>query len=98
MKASFEQFIRSTMALNRGTLRSTSIVRRELLAHGGLLHFQAVLVGAGQEEHIIAVEPHEAGNRVGCDRLVGVADMGRSIGIGNGSGEIVTGRVSHCRA
>jgi hypothetical protein len=39
-----------------------------------------VLVGAGQEQHVIAVEPLEAGERIGGQRLVGLADMRRPLG------------------
>ena len=43
----------------------------------GLLHLLAVLVGAGEEIDVVAVEPHEARDGVGRDRLIGVADMRR---------------------
>jgi hypothetical protein len=69
--------------------------RSELLLRRGLQHFDAVLVGPGDEEHVIAVKPHEPGDCIGRDRLVGVADMGRAIGIGDGRGEVVAGLVSH---
>jgi hypothetical protein len=42
-----------------------------------------MLIGAGQEEYILAVEPLEAGQRVGCDRLIGVTDMRIAVGIGD---------------
>ena len=51
--------------------------RAEALLDRRLLHLEAVLVGAGQEEHVLAVEPLEARDRVGRDGLVGVADMRR---------------------
>ena len=37
------------------------LARRLALLRGRLLDFLAVLVGAGQEQHVIAVEPLEAG-------------------------------------
>ncbi len=43
--------------------------------------FQAVLVGAGQEEHVLAVEPLEARQRIGRDRLIGMADVRRAVWI-----------------
>jgi hypothetical protein len=49
--------------------------RRQAFGLRGLNHLQAMLVGAGQEEHVLAVEPREARNRIGRDRLIGVADM-----------------------
>ena len=56
------------------------LARGDALARRGLLDLLAVLVGAGEEKHVIAVEPLEAGDGVGGDHLVGVADMraGRS--------------------
>ena len=41
--------------------------RRHVLLGRGLQHLDAVLVGAGEEEHVAAIEPHEAGNGVGGD-------------------------------
>ena len=58
--------------------------RRNALALRGLLHLQAVLVHAGDEQHVRAVEPVEARDGVGRDPLVGVADMRRAVGVGNG--------------
>ena len=56
--------------------------RRQAFARRGLQHLAAVLVGAGEEEHVVAVEPHEARDGVGGDRLIGVADMRRAVRIG----------------
>ena len=42
----------------------------------GLLDLLAVLVGAGEEEDLVAVQALEAGQRVAGERGVGVADMG----------------------
>ena len=63
--------------------------RREILLAGGLLHLDAVFVGAGEEEHVVAIEPHEAGDRVGGDRLVGVADVRHAVGIGDRRRDVV---------
>jgi len=41
-----------------------------------LLHLLAVLVGTGQVEHVVAVEPLPARQHVGRDRGVGVAICG----------------------
>ena len=94
-----ERIIRAVHPLDHGLearhVALDQLARRELLAHRGLLHLLAVLVGTGEEEHVVAVEPHEAGDGIGGDRLIGVADMRRAIGIGNGRGQVVAGLVSH---
>ena len=89
MKSSFEQLSLFTMAWKRGTLRSTSCARRQLLLGRRLQHLDAVLVGAGEKKHVVAVEPHEAGDRVGGDRFVGVADMRRAVRIGDRGGDVI---------
>jgi len=33
-------------------------------------HFQAVLIGTGNQAHVLALHPLEAGNGVGGDRLI----------------------------
>jgi hypothetical protein len=60
--------------------------RRLALPFRSLLDLLAVLVGAGEEQHVVAVEPLEAGQRVGGQRLVGLADMRRAIGVRDGRG------------
>ncbi len=60
----------------------------QALLGGGLLHLLAVLVGAGQEIDVVAVEPHEPGNGVGRNRLIGVADMRHPVRVGNRSGDV----------
>ena len=59
------------------------LARRQALLGGRLLHLEAVLVGAGEEEHVLAVEPLEARDGVGRNRLVGVADVRLAVGIGD---------------
>ena len=68
---------------------------RQPLALRGLDHLQTVLVGAGQEEHILAVEPLEARQRVGRDRLVGVADMRGTVRVCYRGGDVI-GVSCHC--
>ncbi len=48
-----------------------------------LLDLEAVLVRTGGEQYVVAVQPVEAGDGVGGDHLVGVADMRRAIRIGD---------------
>ena len=61
-------------------------MRREPFAGCRLLHLLTMLVHAGDEKHVIAVEPLEARNGIGGNPLIGVADVRRAIGIGNGRG------------
>ena len=63
-------------------------LRRHAFARRGLLNFQPVLVHAGDEQGVAPVEPHEALDRIGGDALVGVADMRRAVGVGNGGRDV----------
>ncbi len=54
--------------------------RGDAFLQRGLLHLQPVFVGAGEEENVLAVEAFEAGDGVGRDGFVGVADVGRAVG------------------
>ena len=67
-------------------------MRRQAVTRRSLLHLDAVLVGAGQEIDIVAVEPHEARNRIGRQRLVGMADMRCPVGVRYRGGDIELGR------
>ena len=89
MKSSLEHSSRFTIASKSGTLRSSNCRGGEALARRGLLNFLAVLVGAGEEEDVIAVEPHEARNRVGRDHFISVADMRRAIRIRDRGRDVV---------
>ena len=63
---------------------------------GGLqLVFLAVLVGAGLEEHVVALHALKAGDGVGQDDLVHVADVGLAGGVGDGGGEVILSFAVH---
>jgi hypothetical protein len=47
-----------------------------------------VLVGAGQEEHVLVVQALETGDGIAGQRRVGVADVGCTVGIEDGSGDV----------
>src|SRR5688572_19343273 len=64
------------------------LARRKPLPRGRLLHLQTMLVGAGQEEDILPVEPLKASNSVGRDRLVGMPDVRRAVGIRDGGCDV----------
>src|ERR1700738_3554737 len=55
----------------------------DVLAGGGLHHLDAVFIGAGQKEHVLAVEPLKSRQRVGGDGLIGVAAMRNAVRIGD---------------
>jgi len=46
---------------------------------GGLGHLQAVLVGPGEEKHLISPQTSPSGQHITGDGGVGVADMGTSL-------------------
>src|SRR5580704_15056196 len=48
-----------------------------------------MLIHPGDEQDIEAVEPLEAGNRIGRDPLIGMSDMRRAIGVGYRGRDIV---------
>ena len=51
---------------------------------GGLFHFLAVLVRAGEEHDLPSGHPHVAGNHVSCDGSINVPDVGDVIDIIDG--------------
>ncbi len=59
----------------RAALRSASSRAVNAFARRRLQHLLAVLVRAGEEEHVVAVQPLEAGDGVGRDQLIGMPDM-----------------------
>ena len=69
----------SVMARKSAEIPSVKVCGSTPGGGGGLFDFLAVLVRAGQEEDVVAVQPLEARHHVGGDRGVGVADMGRTV-------------------
>ena len=55
---------------------------------GFVLDFLAVLVGAGEEQHVTAAQPLIAGHGVGGHSAVGVADVQLIAGVVDGGGDI----------
>jgi len=47
-----------------------------------------MLVGSGEKEHVLAVEPLEAGQRIGRDRFIGMADMRLAVRVSDGSRDV----------
>ena len=56
---------------------------------GGLLHLLPMLVGAGQEHHVIAVQALEARQHVAGERRIGMPDMRRVIDVVDRRGDVV---------
>ena len=65
------------------------LLRRDALALGRLRHRLAVLVGAGEEEHLLAALAHVAGEDVGADRGVRVPEVGRGVDVEDRRGDVV---------
>ena len=75
MKKSLEALTRSTISLKCTTLRSASS-RGEMPSRSATSGDRlAVLVGAGEEEHVLAALAHVAREHVGGDRRVRVAEV-----------------------
>ena len=88
MKRSYERPAVSAMPRNCAAISSTSAFGVVPLAVRRLLDLQAVLVRAGHEEHVIAVDALEPRDRVGGDDLIGVADMRRAVRIRDGRRDV----------
>jgi hypothetical protein len=52
-------------------------------------HLQAVLVGPGLEPHVAAHLALEAGDDIGGNRFIGVADMRLAVGIADRGGHVI---------
>src|SRR6185437_2749194 len=81
-----------------GELRRRAIcqkLRRGGFARCRLLHLLAMLVHARDEKRVIAIEALEARDCIGRDPFIGMADMRRPIGIGNGSGDVERPATGH---
>ena len=81
-------------ALLAGNDLIDKLLRRDAGGLGLVLDFLAVLVGAGEEHHVIAAQTLVAGDRVACDGAVGVADVELRGGIVDRRGNI-KGRFFH---
>ena len=64
------------------------LLRRDALALGRLRDRLAVLVGAGEEEHLLAALAHVPGEDVGADRRVRVAEVRRRVDVVDRGGDV----------
>jgi hypothetical protein len=82
-----EVVIRAVHALDHGAktqhVAVDQLTRRETFLGRGLLNFLAVLVRAGEKEHIIAVKTHEAGDCIRRNGFICMPDVRRAVRIGN---------------
>jgi hypothetical protein len=63
--------------------------RRNVQVARRLRPLNPVLVGAGLEAYFAPLQALEAGDYVGRDRLIGMADMRRAIGLGDRCRQII---------
>ncbi len=82
--------------LRRGAVGE--LLRGHALARRRLLHFLAVLVHAGDEQRVVAVEPLEPRDRIGRDPLIGMADVRRPIGIRDRGRDVEFAAAGHARS
>ena len=89
MKSSLEMFeLLPRLLIQRGD-RVGELLRRQPGGLGGLLNLLAVLVGAGEEVHVVAEQAMPAGERVADDRRVGVAEVRLGVDVVDRGGEVV---------
>ncbi len=67
------------------------LLRRQAALRGDAFDVDAVLVGTGQQEHVVAIETVVASDGIGSDGGVGVANMGYVIGVINRGSQVVGG-------
>ena len=95
LRGADEVVVRALQALHHGLeprhVALHQLARGDALARRGLLHLLTVLVGAGEEIHVVAVEPHEAGDGVGGDHLIGVPDVRGAVGVGDRGRDVIAG-------
>src|SRR6516165_10883738 len=58
----------------------------KLLLCSRLQHLDAMLIGSGEEQDVMAIKPHEPRYGIGRNRLIGMTDVRWPIGIRNGGG------------
>ena len=91
MKSSLEMSSSSQAAAKRASQLVGPLLGVTPVLLGGPGHLLAVLVGAGQEEDVVADQPVPAGQGVGVDRRVGVADVGRVVDVVDRRGDVEAG-------
>ena len=70
--------------------------RLDALRLGRALDLQPVLVGTGEEEHLVAEEAVPAGEYVGRDRRVGVPDVGHVVHVIDRGRDVEAAHGTHC--
>ena len=76
-------------ALGAGDNVVHKLLRGDAGFSGLVLDLLTVLIGAGEEHHVVALEPLEPGHGVRCHGAVGVPDMQLCGWIVNGCGNVV---------
>ena len=76
-------------AAKNGRVAVHQLARRDAELGGGASDIFAVLVGAGEERHVVALHALEARDGIGHQRGVGRADVRPRVGVVNRRGQIV---------
>ena len=87
MKRSGAMSSRSQVSWKRADVRSACSCGRDAVGLGGPGDLEAVLVGAGEEEDVVADQAVPAGQGVGGDRRVGVPDVGHVVHVVDRGGQ-----------
>ena len=88
MKKSLDALMRGSRSRKRCGVAVGELLRRDALALGDLRDRLAVLVGAGEEEHVLAALAVMAGEDVGADRRVRVAEVRRRVHVVDGRRDV----------
>ena len=73
------------------------LLRRHAVGLGRSLHLEPVLVGAGEEERVVAEQPMPARDGVGRHGRVGVPDVGRVVDVVDGCRQVDATHGRHLR-
>ena len=89
MKKSLVASTRGRQVLEAHRVAVAQLARRDALALGRLRDRLAVLVGAREEEHVLAALAHVTREHVGRDRRVRVPEMGLGVHVVDRRGDVV---------
>ena len=88
MKSSLEMFITRAMSWKSAETRSVNSCGVDAGGAGGGFHLLAVLVRAGEEEHVMPLQPVPARQHVGGGGGIGMAQMRRAVHVIDRRGDV----------